>query len=418
MIPNNLIIACNGSLLPIFNATLSPSCPTSTYTVFLMDSTHLLSSPLEIQDQTLVDHHNSSIGSSFLQNQTNVPKEFLWPKVDLVNAHQELLEPLVDLERFFRGDELAIQQSAKVIRAACLTHGCFQVINHGVDSHLINAAYYHLNRFFHLPLSHKLRARRATTAGLNTLNYSGAHSDRFSSNLPWKETLTFRVHENPKESSVVDLFKSSLGDDFEEMGITYQKYCEGMKSLALAVMEILAISLGVDRLHYKNYFQDGGSIMRCNYYPPCPEPGLTFGTGPHCDATSLTILHQDEVGGLEIFANNKWQIVRPRQDALVINIGETFTALTNGRYKSCLHRAVVNSERARKSLVYFVCPREDKVVRPPEDLVQGDQLLRAYPDFTWSDFLHFTQNYYRADAHTLHSFIKWLSSSNPIHHNR
>ncbi|TYI28659.1 hypothetical protein ES332_A05G259900v1 [Gossypium tomentosum] len=391
MIPNNLIIACNGSLLPIFNATLSPSCPTSTYTVFLMDSTHLLSSPLEIQDQTLVDHHSSSIGSSFLQNQTNVPKEFLWPKVDLVNAHQELLEPLVDLERFFRGDELAIQQAAKVIRAACLTHGCFQVINHGVDSHLINAAYYHLNR---------------------------AHSDRFSSNLPWKETLTFRLHENPKESSVVDLFKSSLGDDFEEMGITYQKYCEGMKSLALAVMEILAISLGVDRLHYKNYFQDGGSIMRCNYYPPCPEPGLTFGTGPHCDATSLTILHQDEVGGLEIFANNKWQIVRPRQDALVINIGETFTALTNGRYKSCLHTAVVNSERARKSLVYFVCPREDKVVRPPEDLVQGDQLPRAYPDFTWSDFLHFTQNYYRADAHTLHSFIKWLSSSSPIHHNR
>ena len=106
---------------------------------------------------------------------------------------------------------------------------------------------------------------------------------------------------------------------------TYQKYCEGMKNLALVVMEILAISLGVDRLHYKKFFQDGRSIMRCNYYPPCPEPGLTFGTGPHCDSTSLTILHQDEVGGLEIFANNKWQIVRPRHDALVINIGETFT---------------------------------------------------------------------------------------------
>lgn len=98
-----------------------------------------------------------------------------------------------------------------------------------------------------------------------------------------------------------------------------------MKSLALVVMEILAISLGVDRLYYKKFFQDGRSIMRCNYYPPCPEPGLTFGTGPHCDSTSLTILHQDEVGGLEIFANDKWQIVRPRHDALVINIGETFT---------------------------------------------------------------------------------------------
>ncbi|GMI82952.1 gibberellin 20-oxidase 3, ARABIDOPSIS THALIANA GIBBERELLIN 20-OXIDASE 3 [Hibiscus trionum] len=370
-------------------------------------SKHLLASQLEIEDQT---QDNSCVDSCFLQNQTSIPKQFRWPKVDLVHAQQELLEPLVDLERFFRGDELAIQQAAEVIRAACLTHGFFQVINHGVDSQLINAAYYHLNRFFKLPLTKKLRARKTTGAGLTTLSYSGAHSDRFSSNLPWKETLTFPF----KESTVVDLFKSSLGDDFEKMGITYQKYCEEMKSLALSVMEILAISLGVDRLHYKKYFEDGEPIVRCNYYPPCPEPGLTFGTGPHCDTTSLTILHQDEVGGLEIFANNKWQIVRPRHDALVINIGETFTALTNGEYKSCVHRAVVNSERARASVAFFVCPRKDKVVKPPQDLVRGG---RAYPDFTWSDFLRFTQLYYRADVHTLHNFTKWLSPSKPILHN-
>ncbi|XVF64456.1 hypothetical protein PTKIN_Ptkin09bG0171300 [Pterospermum kingtungense] len=286
-------------------------------------STHLLSSPFEMQDQRL-NQYNSSNDSSFLQSQTNVPKQFLWPKVELVNSNQELLEPLVDIEVFFRGDELAIQQVARVIRDACLNHGCFQVINHGVDSSLITAAYDHLNRFFQLPISQKLRAR-TTGDGLNTLCYSGAHADRFASRLPWKETLTFGFEENPKESSVIDSFKSSLGDDFEEMGKIYQKYCEEMKSLALMVMEILAISLGVDRLHYKKFFQDGRSIMRCNYYPPCPEPGLTFGTGPHCDSTSLTILHQDEVGGLEIFANNKWQIVRPRHDALVINIGDTFT---------------------------------------------------------------------------------------------
>ncbi|GMI90836.1 hypothetical protein HRI_002752900 [Hibiscus trionum] len=80
---------------------------------------HLLSSQLEIQDQTLVN----SIHSSFLQNQTNVPKQFLWPKVDLVIAHKELLLPLVDLERCFGGDEPAIQQAADLIRAACLCCG-------------------------------------------------------------------------------------------------------------------------------------------------------------------------------------------------------------------------------------------------------------------------------------------------------
>lgn len=97
-----------------------------------------------------------------------------------------------------------------------------------------------------------------------------------------------------------------------------------MKHLSLAIMELLAISLRVDRWHFRKFFQDGSSIMRCNLYPPCQEPGLALGTGPHCDPTSLTILHQDQVGGLEVFANNGWQTVRPRHGALVINIGDTF----------------------------------------------------------------------------------------------
>ncbi|GAB4835575.1 hypothetical protein Ancab_000484 [Ancistrocladus abbreviatus] len=102
-------------------------------------------------------------------------------------------------------------------------------------------------------------------------------------------------------------------------------------------------------------------------------------------------------------------------------------------YKSCLHRAVVNEERERKTLVFFVSPKEDKIVRPPEDLVgrgeQGtrrypdfewrppedlvgrEQGTRRYPDFEWSDLLAFTQLHYRADVNTLQSFFHWLSSS-------
>jgi len=89
-------------------------------------------------------------------------------------------------------------------------------------------------------------------------------------------------------------------------------------------MELLGISLGVDGLHYQNFFEDGGSIMRCNYYPPCNSANLTLGTGPHTDPTSLTILHQDQVGGLEVFVDNKWRAVRPRSEAFVVNIGDTF----------------------------------------------------------------------------------------------
>jgi len=107
--------------------------------------------------------------------------------------------------------------------------------------------------------------------------------------------------------------------------VAFQKYCEAMKKLGMKLMEILAISLGLDRLHFKYLFEDGCSIMRCNYYPSCQEPSVALGTGPHCDPTTLTILHQDQVGGLDVFADQKWQTVRPRSDAFVVNIGDTFT---------------------------------------------------------------------------------------------
>lgn len=90
------------------------------------------------------------------------------------------------------------------------------------------------------------------------------------------------------------------------------------------------MSLGVDRSCYKEFFEDGSSsILRCNLYPPCQEPGQTLGTGPHCDPTALTILYQDQVGGLEVFADDKWKSVRPRTDALVVNLGDSFCVSLN-----------------------------------------------------------------------------------------
>ena len=106
--------------------------------------------------------------------------------------------------------------------------------------------------------------------------------------------------------------------------VVYQDYCEAMKQVSLAIMEVIGVSLGVGRSCYRDFFADGCSIMRCNYYPPCPEPERTLGTGPHCDPTALTILLQDDVGGLEVLVDGEWRPVVPVPGAMVINIGDTF----------------------------------------------------------------------------------------------
>ena len=97
-----------------------------------------------------------------------------------------------------------------------------------------------------------------------------------------------------------------------------------MSRLSLGIMELLGMSLGVGRAHFKEFFKENDSIMRLNYYPPCQKPDLTLGTGPHCDPTSLTILHQDQVGGLQVFVDDEWRSISPNFDAFVVNIGDTF----------------------------------------------------------------------------------------------
>lgn len=104
----------------------------------------------------------------------------------------------------------------------------------------------------------------------------------------------------------------------------YQQYSEAMSRLSLGIMELLGISLGVGREYFREFFQGNDSIMRLNYYPPCQKPNLTLGTGPHCDPTSLTILHQDHVSGLQVFVDEKWHSISPKPEAFVVNIGDTF----------------------------------------------------------------------------------------------
>lgn len=84
--------------------------------------------------------------------------------------------------------------------------------------------------------------------------------------------------------------------------------------------------------------------------------------------------------------------------------------MTNGIYKSCLHRVIVNEVQDRISLTYFLNPKDDKVVKPPKELISNEE-PRKYPDFTWDDYKNYTFKQYRSDGATFDNFVNWILSS-------
>ncbi|KAK4476541.1 hypothetical protein RD792_015697 [Penstemon davidsonii] len=351
--------------------------------------------------------------ASILQHQSNIPPQFIWPDNEkpCPEPPPVLAVPPIDMAGFLASEPVAVANATLLVDQACRKHGFFLVVNHGIDMKLIEEAHKGIEFFFGMPLEEKQKALRK--AG-DHCGYASSFTSRFSSKLPWKETLSFHYSADLHKSNIVKSYITNLmGEDYSQFGKVCEKYCEAMSNLSLNVMELLGTSLGVGATFLREFFKGNDSIMRLNYYPVCQKPDLALGTGPHCDPISLTILHQDHVGGLQVFVDEKWHSIPPNPIAFVVNIGDTFMALSNGIYKSCLHRAVVNSKTPRKSLAFFLCPKLDKIISPPKELV-SEEHSRIYQDFTWRSLLEFTQKHYRADMKTLDAFMNWVQQNNII----
>ena len=155
--------------------------------------------------------------ASILQHQENIPSEFVWPDHEKpVPDSPELVIPPIDLKAFFSGDDSAVASATKLVNEACRKHGFFLVVNHGIDSQLVAKAHEYMDSFFGMKLSEKQRAQRKIG---DHCGYASSFTGRFSSKLPWKETLSFRYCDEDKFSSIVeDYFIAKLGDDFRQFG--------------------------------------------------------------------------------------------------------------------------------------------------------------------------------------------------------
>lgn len=108
-----------------------------------------------------------------------------------------------------------------------------------------------------------------------------------------------------------------------------KKLAMAMSSLAQTIADILAQNFGYACHDFPQNCDERTCFLRLNRYPPCPfscpETGSgTSGLISHTDSDYLTILHQDQVGGLQVMKDSQWVSVRPNRNALIVNIGDLF----------------------------------------------------------------------------------------------
>lgn len=103
---------------------------------------------------------------------------------------------------------------------------------------------------------------------------------------------------------------------------TVREYIEEMRKLRGRILGIMSEALGLSTDYLEKLECMQSESMVCHYYPPCPQPHLTYGTSKHSDPSALTFLLQDNIGGLQVLHRDQWVDIAPLPGALVANIGD------------------------------------------------------------------------------------------------
>lgn len=294
---------------------------------------------LEAFDETkagvkgLVDQGIAEVPSIFVRSQEDISRDY--PTAVIGSFHI----PVIDLQFGIESQRNCVVDS---IRRASETLGFFQLVNHGVPEAVMNDMLKGVRAFFELPKEQKMKLyRRDSGVPAKYVSNFDLYTTGFAN---WRDTLAVMMH--PEEAGTNEL-PLVCRDKIAE-------YSKHIDKLATTLFELLSEALSLDSNHLSDLGCTGGHTLQCHYYPPCPEPELTMGISKHTDPCFITILLQDQTGGLQVLYENKFWIDVPHVDgALVVNMGDLLQILSNDKFTSAAHRAVVKTKGPRISVAAF-----------------------------------------------------------------
>ncbi|XP_039142053.1 protein SRG1-like [Dioscorea cayenensis subsp. rotundata] len=287
---------------------------------------------------------------------TEVPGRYVRPEInsspvlDSAARHGDI--PIIDLSRL---DYLQHSQDEVLkLGLACEEWGFFQLINHGVPDKVIETMKVVIEEFFRLPLEEK-KVYEQLPGSVEGYGHASVVSEE--QKLDWGDM--YFLSTRPVSGRNLKLWPTNP-PIFKD---ALDQYSEEMQRVANILLEAIGKSLKLNKLI--DNFKGGLQAIRINYYPPCPQASKVMGLSPHSDAVGLSVLLQvNDVQGLQIKKNGAWLPIKPLPNAFIINLGDIIEIMSNGKYKSIEHRAVVSPERERLSIVTFHSLRTDAQVGP------------------------------------------------------
>ncbi|KAL5774128.1 hypothetical protein ACOSP7_011685 [Xanthoceras sorbifolium] len=319
----------------------------------LQSTTVLQSSePVHISVQELIKCQKITVPQCYILSDQEYPK--------LLDGIQSTTIPTIDMKSLVSQEDK--ESELKKLHATCKEWGMFQLVNHGVNSTLMEKMKHEIQEFYKLPIEEKMKYKIKTgdVEGYGTVT-------RSEGKLDWGDR--FFMITNPthrRKQHLLPELPSSLRNNLES-------YLLELQELGRKLLGMIGEALKMELKEMEDMFEDGIQAVRMTYYPPCPQPELVMGLTPHSDSTGITILNQvNGVNGLQIKKDGVWIPVSFLPDSLVVNLGDVLEIMSNGMYRSIEHRATVNSEKERISIAFFINPKFEAEIGPSTSLINPE----------------------------------------------
>ncbi len=280
--------------------------------------------------------------------------------------------PVLNVAGLYTGDGSAGREIAKSLGAYLENVGFIYVAGHRVPRAEVDAVRDMSKAFFALPDEQKL-ALKIDRNFRGYLPFAGSTivtSSVAKVSKPNQSESMFFLHEvgagDPRRLAgkpLQGLNQWPPEDLLPGFRATIDRYVNSMSALACDLVHAITMALGLPASSLDRYFAQPTTFLRLLHYPTQPDEADLFGSAPHTDYGYITLLAQDDVGGLEV--KNKageWIAAPPIPDTFVMNVGDILARWSNDRFVSTPHRVINRSGRERYSQPFFFDPAMDELI--------------------------------------------------------